>query len=72
MSFAVVHMQKIKAPALKGMQIHHQREKISHTNPDIDEERSHENYDLVNKEDIDFNERVKSIIESQKVGTRKT
>ncbi|MDA1478427.1 MobV family relaxase, partial [Bacillus changyiensis] len=40
--------------------------------PDIDEERSHENYDLVNKEDIDFNERVKSIIESQKVGTRKT
>lgn len=72
MSYAVVHMQKIKAPALKGIQIHHQREKESHTNPDIDEGRSHENYDLVNAQNIEFNERVKEIIESQKVGTRKT
>lgn len=72
MSFAVVHMQKIKAPALKGIQIHHQREKESHTNPDIDDERSHENYDLVNNQDVEFRERVKEIIESQKVGTRKT
>lgn len=70
-SFAVVHMQKIKAPALKGMQIHHQREKESRTNPDIDEERTSENYDLINDENIDFNKRVKEIIESQKVGTRK-
>lgn len=72
MSFAVVHMQKIKSPALKGIQIHHQREKESHTNPDIDDERSHENYDLVNNQDVEFHERVKEIIESQKVGTRKT
>lgn len=71
-SFAVVHMQKIKSPALKGIQIHHQREKESHTNPDIDDERSHENYDLVNNQDVEFHERVKEIIESQKVGTRKT
>ncbi|MEN1970703.1 MobV family relaxase, partial [Lentibacillus sp. N15] len=72
MSFAVAHMQKIKAPALKGMQFHHQRERESKTNPDIDEDRSKENYDLANDKDIDFNERVKEIIESQKVGTRKT
>src|SRR5699024_1514294 len=71
-SYAVVHMQKIKAPALKGIQIHHQREKESHTNPDIDYERTHENYDLVNNQDVEFHERVKGIIESQKVGTRKT
>src|SRR5690625_813027 len=72
MSFAVVHMQKIKAPAMKGIQFHHQRERESKTNPDIDDERTHENYDLVHDENIDFNERVKEIIESQKVGTRKT
>jgi hypothetical protein len=72
MSFAVAHMQKIKSPALKGMQFHHQRERESKTNPDIDEERSKENYDLANDKDIDFNARVKEIIESQKVGTRKT
>ncbi len=72
MSYAVVHMQKIKSPALKGMQIHHQRERESKTNPDIDEDRFEENYDLVNDENIDFNKRVNEIIESQKVSTRKT
>lgn len=72
MSYAVVHMQKIKSPALKGIQIHHQREKESRTNPDIQEERSHENYDLVHSGDIEFHQRVKEIIESQKIGTRKT
>ena len=72
MSYAVVHMQKIKSPALKGIQFHHQRERDSKTNPDIDEERTNENYDLVNGENIDFNVRVKEIIESQKTGTRKT
>ncbi|HDR3064293.1 TPA: plasmid recombination protein, partial [Pseudomonas aeruginosa] len=45
------------------MQFHNQRERESKTNPDIDKERSHENYDLVNDEPIDYNERVKEIIE---------
>lgn len=72
MSYAVVHMQKIKSPALKGMQIHHQRERESKTNPDIDEDRSEQNYDLANDENIDFTKRVNEIIESQKTGTRKT
>src|SRR5699024_12823866 len=71
-SFAVVHMQKIKSPALKGMQFHHQRERESKTNTDIDDERTDENYDLANDENIDFNVRVKEIIESQKTETRKT
>src|SRR5699024_12368177 len=35
-------------------------------------ERSHENYDLKNDENINYNERVKDIIDSQKIGTRKT
>ncbi|MED0665619.1 MobV family relaxase, partial [Bacillus badius] len=72
MSYAVVHMEKMKAYDLKGMQFHHQRERESRTNPDIAKERSRENYDLVNENPIDFNQRVKEIIESQKTGTRKT
>src|SRR5699024_6059617 len=51
---------------------HNQRERESRTNDDIDTERSHKNYDLVNNENINYNERVKEIIESQKIGTRKT
>lgn len=54
------------------MQFHNQRERKSQTNEDINEERSHENYDLKNEENIDYNERVKEIIDSQKVSTRKT
>src|SRR5699024_3484654 len=72
MSYAVVRMQKVKSAGLKGMQFHNQRERKSRTNDDIDHERTRENYDLKNDKNIDYNERVKEIIESQKTGTRKT
>src|SRR5699024_5782301 len=72
MSYAVVRMQKMKSHDLKGVQFHNQRERESKTNDDIDKERSHENYDLKNDENINYNERVKDIIDSQKIGTRKT
>lgn len=72
MSFAVCRMQKMKSHDLKGMQFHNQRERESKTNPDIDRSKSHLNYDLVNAEKIDYNKRVKEMIESQKTGTRKT
>src|SRR5699024_12249545 len=61
-----------KSAGLKGMQFHNQRERKSRTNDDIDHERTRENYDLKNDKNIDYNERVKEIIESQKTGTRKT
>lgn len=72
MSFAICRMQKMKSHDLKGIQFHNQRERKSKTNSDIDKERSHKNYDFVNDENIDYNERVKEIIESQKTGSRKT
>lgn len=72
MSFAVCRMQKMKSHDLKGIQFHNQRERESKTNPDIENDKSHLNYDFVNDENIDYNERVKEIIESQKTGTRKT
>src|SRR5699024_12299622 len=52
MSYAVCRMQKVKSAGLKGMQFHNQRERESRTNEDIDRERTHENYDLQNDENI--------------------
>src|SRR5699024_7824452 len=72
MSYAVCRMQKVKSAGLKGMQFHNQRERKSRTNDDIDHERTRENYDLKNDKNIDYNERIKEIIESQKTGTSKT
>src|SRR5699024_3992553 len=72
MSYVVCSMQKVKSARLKGMQFHNQRERESRTNEYIDRERTHENYDLQNDENINYNERVKDIIDSQKTGTRKT
>ncbi|MFT8323569.1 MAG: MobV family relaxase [Bacillus sp. (in: firmicutes)] len=63
MSYAILHMQKLKQPAIKGIQIHNQREKESQTNADIDQTRLHLNYDLVNENPIDYNEKVNKMIE---------
>jgi len=47
MSYQVVRVQKMTAGSVSGIQIHDRREKeISHTNPDIEFNRSHLNYDL--------------------------
>src|SRR5699024_6968183 len=72
MSYAVCRMQKVKSAGLKGMQFHIQRERESRTNEDIDRERTHENYDLQNDENIKYNESVTDIYNSQKTGTRRT
>ena len=46
MSFLVLHMDKFKKEAVRGIQSHNNRERESHSNPDIDYERSAGNYDL--------------------------
>ena len=46
MSFLVLHMDKFKKEAVRGIQSHNKRERQSHSNPDIDYERSSHNYDL--------------------------
>ncbi|MDL2216874.1 plasmid recombination protein, partial [Desulfovibrio sp. OttesenSCG-928-M14] len=46
MSFLVLHMDKFKKEAVRGIQSHNRRERESRSNPDIDYERSAGNYDL--------------------------
>src|SRR5699024_5637146 len=72
MSYAVCRMQKVKSAGLKCMQFHNQRERESRTNENIDRERTNENYNLQNYKNINYNERVKNIIDSQKTDTRIT
>lgn len=62
LSYAVVHMKKLSAPNVKGVQFHHQRERESNTNPDIDYSKSELNYDLVNCKNINFNTEVNKVI----------
>jgi hypothetical protein len=59
----VCHLGKLKAGQLTGVQIHHQRERESRTNPDIDRSRSHLNYDLHNQQPIKFFREAKARIE---------
>ncbi len=46
MSALVLHMDKFKKDAIRGIQSHNRRERESHSNPDIDYSRSAGNYDL--------------------------
>ena len=46
MSYLVLHMDKFKKEAVRGIQSHNNRERESRSNPDIDYERSSRNYDL--------------------------
>ncbi|QDF27074.1 MobV family relaxase [Bacillus thuringiensis] len=63
MSYAICRMQKFKMRDVKGIQIHNQREKKSHTNHDIESERTFLNYDLHNDGHIDYLKTVKDKIE---------
>ncbi|MBD5646506.1 MAG: plasmid recombination protein [Desulfovibrio sp.] len=46
MSLLVLHMNKFKKDAIRGIQSHNRRERESHSNPDINYARSAQNYDL--------------------------
>lgn len=70
MSYAVLHMQKMKGPAIKGMQIHNQREKESRTNEDIDPERSDLNYDVLHDQKVNYKKMIDREIEKRYTGKR--
>lgn len=64
MSFAICRVQKMGKGSVKGIQIHDTRQQgLSHTNPDIDWERSSFNYDLHPAQNKNYNQAVKERIE---------
>lgn len=66
MSYCVCHMTKFARGVIKGVEIHNKRklEGISHTNPDIDWNRSSENYDLHNTEGISYYKAIQARVAS--------
>lgn len=50
MSMLVAHMNKMKMPDLDGLQMHVERKRDRHSNPDIDVKRSGLNYELTNRD----------------------
>lgn len=71
MSYVVARMQKNNTQNIGGMQKHNQREFDNHSNKDIDKEKSSLNYDLVNKENINYRDNIMTIINSQRDSTKK-
>ncbi|MFD3786128.1 plasmid recombination protein, partial [Bacillus altitudinis] len=70
MGFIICNMRKFKSADIKGLQIHNQREKESHTNPDIDRNRAHLNYDLLHDQRVDYkaliNEHIEKNVETKR------
>lgn len=62
MSYFSCHVEKFKSNDVRGLQIHNQRESSNSKNNDIDPYRTILNYDLHNKDKINYNQRVKEII----------
>ncbi|MED2348894.1 MobV family relaxase [Bacillus thuringiensis] len=69
--FMLCHMQKFKMTDVKGLQIHNQREKESHSNSDIIHERTEQNYDLIHdKEKVDYKKLIQDRIDNGVVSNR--
>ena len=62
MSYFACHVKKFESNDVRGLQIHNQRESSNSKNNDIDPYRTILNYDLHNKDKINYNQRVKEII----------
>lgn len=68
MGYAVVHMMKIKAGSMGGIQSHNRREHTPKTNTDIDASRTKENYDIVSCENYraEFKRKVSNLVDSKR------
>lgn len=70
MSHMVARTMKLKAGNLGGISRHVERTTDNHSNKDIDPEKSHQNYDLVQRES-NLQADILNFIESEKSSTRK-
>ena len=63
MSFIVLHMDKFKKEAVRGIQSHNERERESHSNHDINYERSGHNYELHEQASGNYTEAIQNRID---------
>ena len=69
-SYMVARMQKMKADNLVGIGNHNQRKTENHSNKDIDIERSHLNYDLVEGRTENYKTDIQNFIDENKSTSR--
>lgn len=60
--YAIIRMQKFNMSAVQGIQKHNQRQGKSNSNKDVDYERSHLNYDLINDRKLQYERIIKDEI----------
>lgn len=63
MSYLVLHMDKFKKEAIRGIQSHNRRERESHSNPDIDYDRSAANYELHESASSNYTEAIQNRVD---------
>lgn len=63
MSYLVLHMDKFKKEAIRGIQSHNRRERESRSNPDIDYGRSTANYELHESASANYAEAIQERID---------
>ena len=64
MSYLVLHMDKFKKEAIRGIQSHNRRQRESHSNPDIDYDRSSANYELHESASTNYAEAIQRRIDA--------
>lgn len=64
MSYLVLHMDKLKKEAIRGIQSHNRRERESRSNPDIDYDRSSANYELHDPASTNYAEAIQRRIDA--------
>ncbi|WJE14013.1 MobV family relaxase (plasmid) [Halobacillus sp. ACCC02827] len=63
--YGIIRMQKMKQDAIGGIQKHNQRQGKESKNKDIDLEKSHLNYDLVNQENISYAKTIRRMTDER-------
>jgi len=73
MSYSIIRVSKVKGKTnTTGIQKHVQRENKNYENADVDLTKSYMNYDLINSNSIDFNQKIDEKIEQNYNGKRKS
>jgi len=72
MSYSILRVARVKGSSnTKGIQRHNQRENENYNNKDINHEETYRNYDLINAQNIDYQQIIDETIDSNYTGNRK-
>lgn len=72
MSYSILRVAKVKGSVnTRGLQKHNQRENENYNNKDINHEETYRNYDLINAQNIDYQQVIDETIDANYAGNRK-